>query len=203
MNRYDKRIAEGKCVWCGKLNNNGQRICDACKDSRKKLQARKKMAKLCYDCSKPVDKGLRCPSCVEKRKEYKRQKVKAGLCYVCHKPSNGRRLCPLCLEKKQIDRYIRVYLGKDKSLWPKLKAILELQQYRCVYSGKPIKIGVNAQIDHIVPKTKNGANELSNYQWVDKMVNKMKSNMAEEDFLLLCNQIAAKHPVQEKALPIR
>lgn len=71
----------------------------------------------------------------------------------------------------------------------KLKGIFDSQGGRCAYSGRPIRIGGDAELDHIVPESKGGTGELSNLQWVCKAANEMKRSMLESEFFALIRDI--------------
>ena len=62
----------------------------------------------------------------------------------------------------------------SKENWREIKEILIKQDYRCAYTGVKLVIGVNASIDHIVPRCKGGKDTVDNIQWVDKIVNSEK-----------------------------
>jgi hypothetical protein len=51
-------------------------------------------------------------------------------------------------------------------------------------------LGLNAELDHRIPKKKGGTDDLANLQWTDATVNHMKSDHLEVDFLDLVRQIA-------------
>ena len=55
-----------------------------------------------------------------------------------------------------------------------LLVMLEHQKYTCAISGKRIALGVNAEIDHIIPIASDPekAFDLSNLRWVDARINK-------------------------------
>lgn len=54
---------------------------------------------------------------------------------------------------------------------------------RCPYTGIKLIPGVNASLDHIVPKCNGGSDELSNLQWVHIWINKMKFCSDEDEFV--------------------
>jgi 5-methylcytosine-specific restriction endonuclease McrA len=67
--------------------------------------------------------------------------------------------------------------------------MLEQQGFRCSYSGLPLKIGVNAQVDHKVPRSRGGTNNVENLHWVDGQVNRMKTDFTHEEFLAMCTTV--------------
>ena len=59
----------------------------------------------------------------------------------------------------------------------------------CPYSGRKLILGVNAALDHKVPKMAGGGNEKDNLQWVHVAANNAKWHMAETEFLQLVEDI--------------
>jgi hypothetical protein len=75
--------------------------------------------------------------------------------------------------------------GLAEALMGKIKA----QNYRCALSGVKL-IPSKAEVDHIVPLSKGGSNSIDNLQWVHKVINRMKGNMSQDDFIRLCSKVA-------------
>jgi len=70
---------------------------------------------------------------------------------------------------------------KDIKLWHKIrKEIFERDNFVCQYCGK---IGGILEIDHIIPMSKGGTNELSNLTTSCKQCNRKKRNKLIEEFL--------------------
>lgn len=76
--------------------------------------------------------------------------------------------------------------------WIALKSLMEDQGYRCAYTGIDLVIGVNASIDHIIPVSAGGKREVKNIQWVDGLINRMKTNMSHDEFLQTVKLIASR-----------
>ena len=74
--------------------------------------------------------------------------------------------------------------------WMELMDLFDKQNRRCAYSNIPLTLRKNAQLDHIVPKSKGGENVIDNLHWVHRTVNRMKSCMDEDSFLDLIIKIA-------------
>lgn len=66
------------------------------------------------------------------------------------------------------------------------------QGFKCALSGLDLTIE-NAVVDHIHPVACGGATELDNLQWVHKEVNRMKGRLTQDEFILLCSQVAQQN----------
>jgi 5-methylcytosine-specific restriction endonuclease McrA len=69
--------------------------------------------------------------------------------------------------------------------WEQLKDKFDQQKGRCALSGFPMTLGVNAELDHIIPVAKGGSRDISNTQWVLRVVNRMKRDLPESEFFTL------------------
>ena len=94
------------------------------------------------------------------------------------------RLC----SKHWFRKRARENLGNSElggAIW----GILNKQKYKCAYTGIDLEPGVNASLDHIIPKTKGGSNDLTNIQWIDKDVNIFKGGMMHAKFIEVIKKI--------------
>ena len=99
------------------------------------------------------------------------------------------KLCQRChLEQKSAQR-----LGSAQH-WKSLLSILEQQDWICPYSGDKIVLGDNDSVDHILPISKYPDMEfdITNIQWTTQVVNIMKSNLLDCEFLAEIEKVA-KH----------
>jgi 5-methylcytosine-specific restriction endonuclease McrA len=87
----------------------------------------------------------------------------------------------------------RRWLG-DSSKWEDLRSLLESQGYRCAYTGAELFVGKNASIDHIEPRARGGADEISNLQWVSWEANRAKTDLSHDEFLSMCRAVARRFP---------
>lgn len=67
-----------------------------------------------------------------------------------------------------------------------LRALFERQGGRCAYTGRHLTPGIDASLDHRVPRSRGGAMELANVHWVALTVNLMKRALTHEEFLQHC-----------------
>jgi 5-methylcytosine-specific restriction endonuclease McrA len=72
-----------------------------------------------------------------------------------------------------------------------LLALLEAQGYLCALTGVRLEVET-AELDHKVPVSRGGTNDLSNLQWVHKSINRAKGTMTNEEFVEACVKVAEK-----------
>lgn len=70
-----------------------------------------------------------------------------------------------------------------------LKKLLEMQGYQCALSGVRLE-PKNAELDHKIPLSRGGTNELGNLQWLSRDVNRAKGAMDNDEFIAMCKQVA-------------
>ena len=99
-------------------------------------------------------------------------------CDKCHEKNVGNsKLCEICsLKRSSYDLF-----GTEQK-WKSLAALLQRQNFTCPYTGIKLFIGVNASIDHKIPKALEGSNDLGNLVWVHIWINKMKYVTLPEEF---------------------
>ena len=85
----------------------------------------------------------------------------------------------------------RTWLG-DSKRHVDLKQMLESQGYKCVYTGRRLEIGGNASIDHKIPRSRGGEDVIENLQWVDWQVNRAKTDMTHDEFIVMCRLIVRR-----------
>jgi 5-methylcytosine-specific restriction endonuclease McrA len=170
-------------------------MCQQCLDAKKsKREARLARAE-CSDCyGKTYNKKPLCPACRARKTERARERRLSlgaiGKCYVCKAnavPSSTR--CETCIFKEKA----KSHLGSPNQ-WKTIKAIWESQSGTCPYTGISLSL-TTSDVDHIVPRSKNGKGEPSNLQFVLAQINKMKNDYEEDDFLSLI-QTMYKHCVR-------
>jgi predicted DNA-binding protein YlxM (UPF0122 family) len=74
-----------------------------------------------------------------------------------------------------------------------LMELVKKQDFKCALSGEDITDPNLASLDHIVPVSDGGGNEVDNLQWVLSEVNRMKGTLTQERFIELCCKIASHH----------
>lgn len=204
---HQKNLESGLCKDCGKQKKHATSIlCPSCakkhsnRSSLYKKRKRKewRAAGLCYECGKSKETNkLRCNKCHKKlmayniktRKLRELRRKKDGVCYKCGAPVSykSHNLCTVCLFKKYSDHAT----GVTKH-WKFLQDLLSVQDYKCPYTGETIVFGLNASIDHIIPRThKNypGDNDLNNLCWTTQKTNLIKNNMDKSELILFCEAV--------------
>ena len=179
------------CTKCGVSINKGA-TCKDCKQkqhsSYKKLRAQRKSMRLCARCGVSVLKGLNCEKCKEIFRHDKQcrdaMRLLAGACLQCGAPVATSRYC----ERHWFERLSWAHFHTIK-LAERLKDLLLQQNSRCLLTGRLLEIGKNASIDHKIPKSRGGPNDINNLQWVDLDVNYAKSDLSQEAFIQLAKEI--------------
>lgn len=117
-----------------------------------------------------------CKQCSsQKSRETRRSRKILGVCRQCgHDRLKGSSVC--------LYHFVCSIFQKHDSLVLELINKLKEQNYTCLYSNTLLLPGINASIDHIVPRSKGGSNDISNLVWVDSSVNRMKANLDLEQF---------------------
>lgn len=117
------------------------------------------------------------------------RRQESGLCIRCKAPADAGASCVKCWTIN-----VSVNVCGDTSLRLPLFDLLKSQDFRCVYSGRILVPAVNANVDHIIPKFQGGSDDIDNLQWVDKQINRMKTDMSHQEFVAMCRFIAGIFP---------
>ena len=119
---------------------------------------------------------------ISKAKEQQLSRLAKGQCRHCssERLENSDSFC----EKHWFEYVAKAHLGTMKR-GNELKKILELQDYRCTYTGIKLIPALNASIDHKIPLSTDVSQyqKIENLQWVCLDINIMKRNHSEDDFL--------------------
>lgn len=148
---------------------------------------------LCIKCGKtrPSGEHVKCDVCLELQKSLYHSRKDSGLCLDCGVDCKNR-FCEKCYVKR-----VSVKRCGSIELWEKLLNLFYFQKQICPYSGVFLELGKNVDLDHKIPISKGGSNELSNLQWVYSPINTMKWDLDEIEFLQLVKRVAihsALHP---------
>lgn len=147
-------------------------VCRTCGKDKPKEDFYKHKSKLGH--------GFDCKCCKNKKVEdLRKDKALNDLCRYCDKPRlKGSKQCLYHLVRG-ICRNSDIDISKIDDLIKKLYN----QNFSCYYTQTLLIPGVNLSIDHIVPRSKSGNDDLDNLVWCDYAVNKMKCNTDLDSFL--------------------
>lgn len=181
-NRYKKKYEQNKlnniCVRCGKRPpEKNKHMCEECLNyignHFKNTRIKRKKTGLCAECGQPAIKNNLCEAHSKKRiiqirqnKEKRKLRRSAGLCENCGNVNVLSRhidktiYCESCYLKTMS----RKHFGTSFH-WKDLKQLFE-KNHICPYTGNNLKLGVNASLDHKIPKNAGGDNSLENLQFI-------------------------------------
>lgn len=149
------------------------------------LNARRNLDGICWRCGKHQDseEHQRCKETTRvAKKELYHKRADIGEC-----PGHSGRVAVVrgrC-EECWFRTFGKSAVGSSLA-WKSLREMFYTQQEKCRYSGETLLPGVNASLDHIVPISRGGPRLLSNVQWTTFAINKLKDNLMESEFLLIC-----------------
>jgi len=156
----------------------------------KKQREERKNKGLCIECNNlSTANSLRCEKCNKRRNQWRKKKYhqwkEKGLCPFCGvKTLSNKNVC----EKHYLIQVSLDRLG-TRSLWKELKELLEKQKYKCALTGDSISLETDIELDHIIPTSNSGKQELSNVRWVTKEANRLKQDLTDEKLKELCKKI--------------
>ncbi len=164
-----------------------------CKRDRKEWHSSRydatKLAGTCVRCfAAPAEPGkVWCSGCRISTREKRESRRDRGLCIHCGTASPNNARCDRCIVKYNWKSNTGKVAG-----WLSVYEKLVEQGYRCAYTGDTLILGVNASIDHIKPRSRYPESlcDTDNVQWVTEKINRMKSNLTHEEFLLLISKIS-------------
>ena len=187
---HKERVAKGLCRYCCRPWSGAGQTCDSCKPRARKASSRAKAKRksdgVCISCPNPTRPGKdNCQACADKAsakyKQIVQSRKSSGVCTLCGTvppiPNSQQHRCTTCYLK---------HIAKSRKMpvasVPAIASLFNLQNGRCAYTNRSITIGIDAELDHIVPRSKGGPNTVENYQWLWAPVNRMKNNLSESEF---------------------
>lgn len=192
----EQRRIDGLCVNCDNQSQIEKIRCLQCSQvqnekTKERRDAKKKQGR-CKCCEEKSLLGkVVCQKHLDEHKKWRDDEIirrrKLGLCnYFGCKTSaivDENRKFGLC-EQHYLQTLSRSHFNNCKR-WQELKEIFYNNPV-CPYTGIKLKLGVNASLDHIIPKAKKGTNDKHNLQFVycfdDFDVNRMKGEMTSDEF---------------------
>lgn len=183
-----KSTSHGKEWSCGEPPAPGKKYCQLCLDRARKKREARIATGTCEACSSPSVPGRRrCRVHAQAGMRYYRTRrdrlLTLGTCVFCGKvPSgSGSSMCDGCW----FGTIAKATVGGRKR-GPEIRQLFVDQDGKCAYTGTVLVPGVNASLDHKVPKASGGGDEIENLQWVALAVNHAKRALTEADFVGLC-----------------
>ena len=77
--------------------------------------------------------------------------------------------------------------GKKRATTQELASLWRKQRGRCTLTGR--RLDRAAQLDHILPKSRGGGDELHNLRWVCEAINIAKRHLTDDEFMALCSDV--------------
>jgi hypothetical protein len=195
--QYNEKAAQGLCrnEGCHNPVTPGKVRCAPCLEHYNKLRqerrVRNREISLCIDCGNPSSGYSRCEVCRSgaRRIDNKLYRIscEAGTCVTCGRPAAPNlRSCLVHwfsgIAKSQ--QYRGADLGSLSGT--EIRALFELQQGRCAYTGTPLRIGGrawnSASLDHKLPISQGGTNSIDNLHWVAWCINGLKGTLSDSEF---------------------
>ena len=145
---------------------------------RKQRTINAKNAGICLNCEVNICKNniTVCDSCSVIAKNKRLNNIKKGLCSKCNNnPLPKIQLCEICFYKSASYNFC-----KTNTKWILFRDLLIKQNYRCAITGEILTPGDNCSLDHILPISLGGNDDINNCQWVSKSINFWKLNRSHE-----------------------
>ncbi len=77
--------------------------------------------------------------------------------------------------------------GEGRANTKELASLWKRQRGICCLTGR--RLDRTAQLDHIMPKARNGSDRLDNLRWVCPEVNILKRNLTDDELLSVCSDV--------------
>lgn len=181
------KMCRWKCGRMGTTRTNAYWMCDECRAHNCSytayIERTRKEQGLCK-CGAEVRPGHKsCEPCAEKIRARGQATRRADLRSWASRVASSQR------------RHGKVGITLETVI-----SVWERDGGRCFYTGAELTFGENASIDHKVPFSDGGTDDLSNLCLVHTNVNKAKLNLPEGEFLAMCRLIADRFPRHERAI---
>lgn len=185
------------CAMCRTPTENGKRRCprheaDHRADTLRRRKARDD-AGLCSNCGGPRDaQGKLCAACLAYFRERLSQRKASGLCVRCGYGAKATVgvMCRRCWFKKMAADCANARGPANDVLADGLETLWEKQRGLCALTGVEIVPGETASLDHILPRSRGGTDDLKNLQWVEFHINIAKRDLTPTEFVQLCRRVA-------------
>lgn len=177
--RQSERKANGLCSRCPDNAVIGKTLCSSCTEIRGKRESERdtgrKIQGICTECSEEARPGkLRCVLCaarnVERCAKRESERIAKGICRACLAEAlPGNRQC----RKHYLKTTAASHLGTSRR-WLELQTLWDEQKGKCAYTGMSLRLGDNTAIDHIIPRSEGGSDDIVNLCWTSDFINNLK-----------------------------
>jgi 5-methylcytosine-specific restriction endonuclease McrA len=104
-------------------------------------------------------------------------------------PDGTTRKAAIKMEQEMLIDSSQFKTKKSKANAKQLMQLLKQQAYRCALSGIELT-PETAVIDHKIPVSRGGGNEIENLQWLHEDVNRAKGVLSQDQFLKVCRLVS-------------
>ena len=78
---------------------------------------------------------------------------------------------------------------RQSGMASRLMDLIRDQQFKCALTGVPIDPS-NAELDHKMPLSRGGTDDIANLQWVSSQANRAKGALSQPEFIEMCKLVA-------------
>lgn len=184
-------LSNGLCRSCNNPCEPGKTRCafHIAKHRRSETRRRKERKNQgeCPQCGgAPAEDNVLCTPCQERFQKYHTKRVDGGSCQSCPRPrTEHSAYCLTCYFKKCARMNLKKKGKEATQLGRDLHALFDSQGGLCALTGLPMLPGVNASVDHVVPRSKGGLDEVGNLRWIRREMNDFKGDRTDEEILLV------------------
>lgn len=203
--RTAKKKQAGICIKCSEPAMSGKVRCHKHLAADVARTTKKIQVGICIKCSEPAISGKtmchkHLAASSARKALIREQRALKGLCMECglrplivRENHMTQQSCEICYLKKTSRDHL-----KNGGRWLELGDLFIKQKGKCPYTGRNLVLGVSTSLDHRIPKALNGTNDLDNLQWVLPIINAMKWDNSESDFISLVLEVAEHRKSQMK-----
>lgn len=127
---------------------------------------------------------------LELERNRRRAKKENGQCAACTRERlpHSNNFCEDCYYR---DVAYHAIGSGTKSIIEALRQKMIDQDYKCPYTNVPLILGLNASLDHMMPKSRfpELARDINNLEWVSADINQSKHDRTPDEFVALCAKI--------------
>jgi hypothetical protein len=129
-----------------------------------------------------------------KERREKRKHFSVTKCSRCNRERlTTSKFCLRCWVRSALYGKVKLTTQERNVLYPLLIEKLEASEYSCFYTGIKLVPGLNASLDHRLPLSKGGTNDLNNLEWVHIGINHLKNDRTEKEFISACASILVEY----------